>query len=135
MSRGTRTVVLATAVVVILAAGGCIVSLWMRDDAITIDRAWKCTQCGHVFQKEFAPDPWAISSVGPDGKPQLETAPCPECGGPSHLLVTMVCGKCGKVFQHLEELDPKTRDVRRPACPTCGSAGARPRAPGEASTK
>ena len=131
MSSGKRTIAVVTAVVVILAAGGYLTAVMMRGETIAADRAWKCTKCGHVFEREFEPDPWAIANVDRDGRPKLEEEACPKCGGAAHLLVTMVCGKCGHVFQHLEEIEPGAREPKPPTCPKCQSTSARPRAPNE----
>jgi NAD-dependent SIR2 family protein deacetylase len=131
MSTRTRTVALLGATCAIVASAAYLVSLLTRGESIAVDRAWKCTKCGHVFEKEFEPDPWAITNVGPDGKPRLEVQPCPKCGGPAHVYAAMVCSKCGHVFQHLEAMDPATREPKLPTCPKCQSTQVRPRAPTE----
>jgi len=132
MSDWGRKATTVGAVLVILATGGYIVSrVFHDDDDLTVDRAWKCTQCGHVFAKEFEPDPMAIPGLRKDGTIGLEEEKCPECGGVAHQYIAMVCSKCGEEFHHLETLDPETGEATRPVCPKCKSPAVAPRTPRE----
>lgn len=132
MNGWGRKATVALAILVIAAAAGYLVSrLFRGDDKMAVDRAWKCTQCGHVFEKEFEPDPYAIPGLAKDGSIGLEEEKCPKCGGAAHQYITMVCSKCGEEFRHLEQLDPNTHEPKRPACPKCKSTAVSPRAPSQ----